>query len=245
MMDSERTDDQDQDNSVCLNKRWCLLEAEVKHEWHITKRYKIIKKIEINQGKDIPQLKQMTYKPKLYLIFETKDPTSELLIDEIRQFSKKKKLPCHIIEQKLVFLGDDTSSVCINRNTSDESIQKLVQKGCSIFHRGNIEEDESEFSYFKRMNEAVIGEKVLPVIVSLCNGEQTEYTRENARKLKIPVVQFKKNNSNVYVLTEYNEHIIDLNTPWNAGKPLSVHVNNDHEDISSISKSTAQWIWTS
>lgn len=45
--------------------------------------------IEINQGKDIPQLKQMTYKPKLYLFFETKDPTSELLIDEIRQFSSK------------------------------------------------------------------------------------------------------------------------------------------------------------
>lgn len=47
---------------------------------------------------------------------------------------------------------------------------------------------------------------------------------------------FQKNNSNVYVLTEYNEHIIDLNTPWNAGKQLSVHVINDHEDISSISE---------
>ncbi|VDI33497.1 Hypothetical predicted protein [Mytilus galloprovincialis] len=185
MMYSERTDDQDQDNSVAQNngdiekecesfagykitkrtqkdKRWCLLEAEVKYATGTSQ------KIEINQGKDTPQLKQMTYKPKLYLIFETKDPTSELLIDEIRQFSKKKKLPCHIIEQKLVFLGDDTSSVCINRKTSYESIQK--------------------------------------------------------------------NNSNVYVLTEYNEHIIDLNTPWNAGKQLSVHVINDHEDISSISE---------
>ncbi|XP_063407910.1 uncharacterized protein LOC134691350 isoform X2 [Mytilus trossulus] len=249
-MDSERTDDQDQDNNVAQNngdiekefesfagykitkrtedKKWCLLEAEVKKDKGPPQ------KIEINEWNGIPQLKQMTYKPKLYLIFETKDPTSETLIDEIRQFSKKKKLPCHMIEQKLVFLGDNTSSVCTNRHTSDESIKKLVKKGCSIFQRGNTVKDECEISYFKRMTEAVIGEKVLPVIVSLSNGEQTEYTRENAKKLKIPVVQFKKNNSNVYELTNGNN--VDLNTPWDARKPPSIHANNDHEDISSLSE---------
>ncbi|CAC5409472.1 unnamed protein product [Mytilus coruscus] len=185
-MDSGRTDDLDQDNSVAQNyedinnefesfagykitkqsqkdKRWSLLEAEVKYATGTSQ------KIEINLGNDIPQLKTMTYKPKLYLMFVTEAPTSDLLIDEIRQFSKKKKLPCHIIEQKLVFLEDKTSSVCINGHTSDESIQK--------------------------------------------------------------------NNSNVYVLTdEYNEHIIDLNTPWNARKQHSVHEVNDHEEISSISE---------
>lgn len=39
--------------------------------------------------------------------------------------------------------------------------KKLVQKGCSIFQRGNTEKDECEISYFKKITEGSVMSEIL------------------------------------------------------------------------------------
>ncbi|XP_052074335.1 uncharacterized protein LOC127712113 [Mytilus californianus] len=96
------------------------------------------------------------------------------------------------------------------------------------------------------MAEHVLGEKVLPVMVSLNNCGLIKECNGSAVRSWIPILQFKKKSLDVNVLTtEYKdrkrtEYKTNLKTPWNAKKSISkentTNVMNfeNHEKISTI-----------
>ncbi|CAC5382911.1 unnamed protein product [Mytilus coruscus] len=194
-----------------------------------------------------------SYKPGLYLIFanddddkKTKEKEGFAILDDVLELSKKTELPCHVVGQKVLFHHGSSNAVFIHQTTSKETIMALVRKGFLVFQRGDTDQEENEVDYFIRMAEYVLGEKVLPVMVSLNNCGLTKECNGSAVRSWIPILQFKKKSLDVNVLTtdykdrKRTEYKTNLKTPWNAKKSISkenttnvMNVEN-HEKISTI-----------
>lgn len=131
-----------------------------------------------------------------------------------------------------MFYGGSSSSVFIHYNTDKDVIEELVKKGFRQFERGDIEEEEDEIHYFKRMAEYAYGETVLPVIISLRKGGLRESVMRSAAESRIPIIRLKKHTYDVAVLTpvmyanselsvKMTEHITDVKNPWSVQKSKS------------------------
>ncbi|CAC5421435.1 MIB [Mytilus coruscus] len=75
-----------------------------------------------------------SHKPVLYLIFDNQQESYQELkdsfavMDEIFEYSKKTKLPCHVVNQRMLFLHGSTTTVCIHSKTSNETIEVTVKQ---------------------------------------------------------------------------------------------------------------------
>ncbi|XP_056002822.1 uncharacterized protein LOC125661031 [Ostrea edulis] len=177
--------------------------------------------VELWYQKDVP--KSSSYvKYSLYLIFALKPEDGENKfrpLEDVRKFASKSHLPCQLAFEKVLFLEE---AVVIHKDTSNETIQKLVNDGVKKFARGEMEEGEDEQKYFQRMAVYVSGSVPLPVFISLRNGVINTDVLVTASMNKIPVISFKKKPRYVYVSTMKNdtgcvkpkEHKIDMRTPW-------------------------------
>ncbi|XP_071179495.1 uncharacterized protein [Mytilus edulis] len=190
------------------------------------------------------------YTPSLFLIFANHEGYNEedntVLLEDVIEFSKKTLLPCYIVHQRLLFYRGSTTAVVIHYKTGYDIIKELVKRGYSNFERGEmISEDESEIDYFKRMAENVLGEKVLPVVISLRNGGFIETVLSSAEKMQFPIVQIEKTSKAVSVLTsltfEEDEsqykattHITTLNKPWSAKKSKSFYIQLKKENTDNL-----------
>ncbi|CAC5426523.1 unnamed protein product [Mytilus coruscus] len=162
-----------------------------------------------------------SFKPSLYLIFnstqENKAVGNWALMEEILKFAQLTKLPCHVVGEGVLFHSGSTESVCIHYKTRIDTIKDLKKKGFYKFERGD-EHTEDEIKYFIQMAEYAIGEKVLPVIISLRNGVMTAIDQQ---MYKYPIICFKKNTQDVNVLwptqksgNSYVEYRTDTKKPW-------------------------------
>ncbi|XP_063448005.1 uncharacterized protein LOC134727554 [Mytilus trossulus] len=208
----------------------------------------ITEKIQVNIRYRIEKEQKRSYKPVLYLIFANNKDTDHkkdkcLLMDEVFEYSKKTKLPCHVIGKKVLFLHGSSRVVCIHHTTSNHTIKELVKKGFRIFERGDTNTKETEIKYFIRMAEYVLDEKVLPVIISLRNGGLHKDVLFSASSLLLPIIRFKKNCPDATILTLANdgsteqatEHITNLKTPWTVRKSESLIVIKNAETAEEIS----------
>ncbi|XP_071179857.1 uncharacterized protein [Mytilus edulis] len=208
-------------------------------------------KIQVNIRYQIDKEQKRSYKPVLYLIFANKLNTDYKddrcqLMDEVFEYSKRTKLPCHVIGKKVLFLHGSSSVVCIHPTTSDRTIKELVKKGFRIFERGDTNTEESEIKYFIRMAEYVLHEKVLPVIISIRNGGLNEDVLVSASSLLLPIIRLKKSSPDVTVLTLENdsiekatEHMTNLKTPWTVRKSetlIAIRNAETTEEISAINE---------
>ncbi|XP_063396084.1 uncharacterized protein LOC134680782 [Mytilus trossulus] len=207
--------------------------------------------MQVNIRYQIEKKQKQSYKPVLYLIFANKqnivykDDRCQLM-DEVFEYAKKTKLPCHVIGKKVLFLHGSSSLVCIHPTTSDNTIKELVKKGFRIFERGDTNTNESEIKYFIRMAEYVLDEKVLPVIISIRNGGLNEDVLVSASSLLLPIIRLKKSSPDVTVLTLENgsiekatEHMTNLKTPWkvrNSETQITIKNAETKEEISAINE---------
>ncbi|CAC5386136.1 unnamed protein product [Mytilus coruscus] len=190
------------------------------------------------------------YTPSLFLIFANHEGYNEednaVLLEDVIEFSKKTMLPCYVVCQRLLFYRGSTTAVVIHYKTDYNIIKELVKRGYSNFERGEmISEDESEIDYFKRMTENVLGEKVLPVVISLRNGGFIETVLSSAEKMQFPIVQIEKTSKAVSVLTSLTfeeeesqykatTHITTLNKPWSAKKSKSFYIQLKKENTDNL-----------
>ncbi|VDI23404.1 Hypothetical predicted protein [Mytilus galloprovincialis] len=186
------------------------------------------------------------YTPSLFLIFANHEGYNEedntVLLEDVIEFSKKTLLPCYVVHQRLLFYRGSTTAVVIHYKTGYD----IIKRGYSNFERGEmISEDESEIDYFKRMAENVLGEKVLPVVISLRNGGFIETVLSSAEKMQFPIVQIEKTSKAASVLTsltfEEDEsqykattHITTLNKPWSAKKSKSFYIQLKKENTDNL-----------
>ncbi|VDI19435.1 Hypothetical predicted protein [Mytilus galloprovincialis] len=189
-------------------------------------------------------VKKDIFKPSLYLIFanhtavdkkESKGDKKDnmVLMEEVLEFAKKTKLPCHVVGQRVLFHSGSTHTVFIHYKTEKDTVKELVEKGFHKFERGDMdtknkkdemdaenkedeidaenkenemdaENKEDEIQYFLRMAKYVSGEAVLPVVISLRNGGMTKEVLTYTEKSKIPIIRLKKHSLDVSVLTHQN-----------------------------------------
>ncbi|VDI01503.1 Hypothetical predicted protein, partial [Mytilus galloprovincialis] len=155
------------------------------------------KKIKVNIWHTVQQIKKLTFKPSLYLIFANhtevdKKDEKMTLLDEVIEFAKKSKLPCHVVGQKVLFHSGSSNTVFIHCNTDKDTVKELVKKGFRNFERGDIDQTrEDEIHYFIRMAKYVIGEAVLPVIISFRNGGMKSDVMPSAADSQIPIIRIK------------------------------------------------------
>ncbi|XP_071147662.1 uncharacterized protein [Mytilus edulis] len=217
------------------------------------------KKIQIAIWRTIQQERKLTFKPSLYLIFANhpeldKKDDEMTFLDEVIDFAKKTKLPCHVVGQRVMFHSGSTHSVFIHHSTEKNTVEELIKKkGFRKFERGDIDdEDEDEIHYFIRMAEYVMGEVVLPVIISLRNGGMTTDVMTSAAESHIPIIRLKKHSLDVSVLTpissddcsvQMKEHRTDIKNPWSVkkSKPRDYELGkydgeNDPDEIALISE---------
>ncbi|CAC5421436.1 unnamed protein product [Mytilus coruscus] len=207
----------------------------------------IKQKIQVNIRYRVEKKHKRSYKPVLYLIFANNQNIDHkkdrcTLMDEIFEYSKKTKLPCHVIGKKVLFLHGSSRVVCIHHTTSDYTVKELVKKGFRIFERGDTNTEESEIKYFIRMAEYVLDEKVLPVIISMRNGGLNKDVLVSASSLLLPIIRLKKSSPDVTVLTLENgsiekatEHMTNLKTPWTVRKSETLIVIKNAETTEEIS----------
>ncbi|XP_052082909.1 uncharacterized protein LOC127720374 [Mytilus californianus] len=194
------------------------------------------KKIQVDICRTIQLEKKLTFKPSLYLIFANHpcvDKKGEkddkmTLMEEVIDFAKKTKLPCHVVGQNVLFHSGSTNTVCIHYKTDKDTVEELVKKGFRKFQRGDSnEKDEDDIHYFIRMAEYVTGEAVLPVIISFRNGGMTTDVMESAAISQIPIIRLKKHSLDVSILTpnkrgywcvSMTEHKTDIKNPWSVKK---------------------------
>ncbi|CAG2190226.1 TRPM2 [Mytilus edulis] len=211
----------------------------------------IAQKIQVNIRYRIEKEQTRSYKPVLYLIFANNQDTEIsknrcTLMDEAFEYSKRTKLPCHVIGKKVLFLHGSPRAVCIHPTTNAHTIKELVKKGFRIFERGDTNTEESEIKYFIRMAEYVLDEKVLPVIISIRNGGLTEDVLISASILLLPIIRLKKSSPDVTILTFENgsiekatEYMTNLKTPWTVRKSetlIAIKNAETSEEISAINE---------
>ncbi|XP_061170920.1 uncharacterized protein LOC133180401 [Saccostrea echinata] len=187
--------------------------------------------VELWYQKDIPKsTSEVQY--SLYLIFAHKvakesDNNEDGFrpLKDVKKFARKHHVPCQLAAEKILFVSE---VVVIHKETDYDTIQKLVKLGVRKFVRGDSDEDEDEQTYFLRMSHYLSGRVPLPVFISLRNGVlHSDNALIAASYHKIPVICFKNNAKDVYVLTmrrdevyyEYRsvegmEHKLDLKSPW-------------------------------
>ncbi|XP_052082915.1 uncharacterized protein LOC127720376 isoform X2 [Mytilus californianus] len=192
-------------------------------------------KIQVDIWRNIQQVKKDIFKPSLYLIFanhtdvdkkEEKGDNNDnmILMEEVLDFAKKTKLPCHVVGQRVLFHSGSTNDVFIHYKTEKNTVEELAKKGFRKFERGDMDEEneEDEIHYFIRMAEYVSKEPVLPVVISLRNGGMTREVMTSTAKSKIPIIRLKKQSLDVSVLThqkldygsvQMTEHITDIKNP--------------------------------
>ncbi|XP_071147009.1 transient receptor potential cation channel subfamily M member 1-like [Mytilus edulis] len=228
------------------------------------------KKIQVDIWRTIQQVQKHEkdiYKPSLYLIFanhtevdkkeskgDKNDKLDLVLMEEVLDFAKKTKLPCHVVGQKVLFHSGSSHAVFIHYKTEKDTVKELVEKGFRKFERGDMDEEngEDEIHYFLRMAKYVSGEAVLPVVISLRNGGMTTEMMKYTAKSKIPIIRLKKHSLDVSVLTHQKiyhqsvhmtEHITDIKNPWSikTSKPREYTLGkydgkDDPDEIALISK---------
>ncbi|CAG2225439.1 unnamed protein product [Mytilus edulis] len=152
------------------------------------------------------------------------------LMEEIIDFAKKTKLPCHIVKQRVLFHSGFKKTVSIHYKTDKDTIEELIKKGFNEFEKLD-ENIEDEIHYFRRMAEYAIGEEVLPIIISLKRNSIIKQEVQNtAQSYQIPVIYFKpqKNTQDVNILwpsdgDDQNNAVIteyktDTTKPWRVKK---------------------------
>ncbi|XP_052082917.1 uncharacterized protein LOC127720378 [Mytilus californianus] len=183
---------------------------------------------EDNQKKEVP------FKPSLYLIIDSPEEDENVnkisLMEEIIDFAKKTKLPCHIVKQRVLFHSGYKKTASIHYKTDKDTIEELIKKGFNEFERLD-ENIEDEIHYFRRMAEYAIGEEVLPIIISLKRNHVIKQEVLNtAQSYQIPLIYFKPqkktqdvnilwptdgNDQDNAVITEYKT---DTTKPWRVKK---------------------------
>ncbi|VDI66206.1 Hypothetical predicted protein [Mytilus galloprovincialis] len=183
---------------------------------------------------DDKQKKEVPFKPSLYLIFDSPEEDETVntisLMEEIIDFAKKTKLPCHIVKQRVLFHSGFKKTVSIHYKTDKDTIEELIKKGFNEFEKLD-ENIEDEIHYFRRIAEYAIGEEVLPIIISLkSNSIIKQEVQNTAQSYQIPVIYFKPqkntqdvnilwpssgNDQNNAVITEYKT---DTTKPWRVKK---------------------------
>ncbi|CAC5385234.1 unnamed protein product [Mytilus coruscus] len=203
------------------------------------------KKIQVDILRTVKEVEKETFKPSLFLIFadhpefDGKNSQCDMvvLMEEVINFAKETSLPCYIVGPKVLFHSDSTGTAFIHYKTTKDTIKKLVERGFSKFKRGNHDKIlGDEMHYFIRLAKYVIGEDVLPVIISLRNGGMTPRVLDIAASSKIPIIQFKKHSIDIIVFTlrklnaciiEVTEHKTDMQNPWNIKKSESKIIELD------------------
>ncbi|CAG2254562.1 TRPM3 [Mytilus edulis] len=187
--------------------------------------------IQVDIWRTIKLVKKDIFKPSLYLIFanhtavdkkESKGDKKDnmVLMEEVLEFAKKTKLPCHVVGQRVLFHSGSSHAVFIHYKTEKDTVKELVEKGFHKFERGDMdtknkkdemdaenkedeidaenkenemdaENKEDEIQYFLRMAKYVSGEAVLPVVISLRNGGMTKEVLTYTEKSKIPIIRLK------------------------------------------------------
>ncbi|CAC5385236.1 MIB [Mytilus coruscus] len=181
-----------------------------------------------NQKKEVP------FKPSLYLIIDSPEEDENVnkisLMEEIIDFAKKTKLPCHIVKQRVLFHNGYKKTASIHYKTDKETIEELIKKGFNEFERLD-ENIADEIHYFRRMAEYAIGEEVLPIIISLKRNHVIKQEVLNtAQTYQIPLIYLKpqKKTQDVNILwptdgddqgnAVITEYKTDTTKPWRVKK---------------------------
>ncbi|XP_071146988.1 uncharacterized protein [Mytilus edulis] len=212
-------------------------------------------KIQVDILRSVKPVEKDTFKPSLFLIFadhpelyrEKSQDDKMVLMEEVITFAKETSLPCYVVHPMVLFHSGSTNTACIYNKTTKETIKELVKRGFCKFERGNIEDNEDEIHCFIRLAKYVIGENVLPVIISLGNGGISTSVMNSAAQSKIPIIRFKKHKIDIRVFTpeklqkgklKITEHKTDIQNPWNVKESESWNIElakiNLHEDPDEI-----------
>ncbi|XP_052074333.1 uncharacterized protein LOC127712112 isoform X27 [Mytilus californianus] len=201
-------------------------------------------------------------KPILYLIIDNhqdkcKKEERFSLMNEVLEYSRKTKLPCHVVGQKVLFLHGSSDTVCTHFDTDKEIVEELLGKGCLIFEKGDTAKKTSEIDYFIRMAKYMLGEKVIPVLIPLHNVK-----RGKEPSLSVPIVRFKKTSQDVTFFVpkprkekenekgkenkkekgELTEYSTTLRSPWIVTKSEMNHQKEKEKAASTYKKNKIESI---
>ncbi|XP_056003539.1 uncharacterized protein LOC130049668 [Ostrea edulis] len=135
----------------------------------------------------------------------------------------KSHLPSQVAVEKVLFLDE---KVVIHKDTTNDTIKKLIAMGVQKFIRGDTEAGEDEQKYFLRISQYLSGRVPLPTFISLSKGVTHTDALHVAGKNRIPVICFKQKAKDVKILTIQSieefylvkEHKIELKNPWKVIK---------------------------
>ncbi|XP_062598229.1 uncharacterized protein LOC134259646 [Saccostrea cucullata] len=163
------------------------VEAKIRHgeKMHVTE-------IQIHLWKEGTSTSWDTsYNPSL--LFILMDDMEECL-EDIISFFRNSSVPCYLACQKVLLWNSDQdigTSCGVHHSTTKQTIEKLLENGCTIFKIMSGKE-EADLKYFMDMAKRYLGEEVIPVILkSNEKFKLDETTLEEAKTEIIPIVSAK------------------------------------------------------